>query len=331
MKVRLIDDNFEPTVFNQKAVHPMQTWEWGEAKKFLGNKVFRIGEFENDTLINTFQLTLHPIPKTPYFVAYLPRSLLPSAQTVEYLKEFSQKNNVVFVKIEPNIEKKDFEVKASNILIKSTHPLFPSWTQMLDLKPSVEELLANLKSKTRYNIRLAEKKRVHVEEESNDKGFAIFSKLYFETTKRQKYFGHDQHYHQTIWDFMKKGMAHILVAYFEETPLAVYELFYFNKILYYPYGGSSNQHRNLMGANLLMWKSIELGKKLGAEKYDMWGSLPPDYDQNDPWAGFTRFKEGYNTHFTEFIGTYDIVVNKPMYHFYGVLHKVRGIFLRLRA
>jgi peptidoglycan pentaglycine glycine transferase (the first glycine) len=86
-----------------------------------------------------------------------------------------------------------------------------------------------------------------------------------------------------------------------------------------------------MAANLLMWESIKLGKRLGAERYDMFGSLPPTYDSNDPWAGFTRFKEGYGTEFFEFMGTYDLIVNKPLYTIYGVLNTVRNIFLKLKT
>jgi lipid II:glycine glycyltransferase (peptidoglycan interpeptide bridge formation enzyme) len=331
MDVKLIDNSFDKNKYNAKATSPLQSWEWGEAKQELGNQVVRLGEFSGTELQNVFQFTIHSIPKTPYNVAYLPRSVFPSPETLQFMKKFAEEKKILFIKLEPNIPKSEAPKKLPENVVRSGHPLFPSWTQVLDLRSTEEELLKNLKSKTRYNIRLAEKKGVHVEEESNEEGFKKFSKLYFETTKRQKYFGHDKHYHQVVWDHMKNGYAHILIAYFENTPLASYELFNFNKVLYYPYGGSSDQYRNLMGANLLMWESIKLGKKLGAEKYDMFGSLSPEYDPHDPWAGFTRFKEGYNTQFYEFAGTYDLVVNPALYALYGVLYKARTAFLKLRA
>lgn len=216
-------------------------------------------------------------------------------------------------------------------LVRSPHPLFPAWTQTLDLAPSEEELLKKLKSKTRYNLRLAQKKGVTVKEESTDQGFETFSKLYFETTKRQKYHGHDYHYHKVVWQRMKKSQARILIAYFKKTPLAAYELFYFNNVLYYPYGGTSELYRNLMASNLLMWEAILLGKKLGAKKFDMWGSLPPDYDMASPWAGFTRFKEGYGTEFEEFVGSYDLKIEERMYKLYNLAYKLRHIILQLKA
>ena len=165
---------------------------------------------------------------------------------------------------------------------------------------------------------------------SNDKGFEIFSKLYFDTCKRQKYFGHTIKYHKIIWDCLKKDITHILIAFYNDVPLAAYELFYFKNTLYYPYGGTSIEYRNLMASNLLMWEAIKLGKKLGAEKFDMWGSLGPNYDVTDPWSGFTRFKEGYGTKFTEFVGSYDLVVSPILYGIYNVVYSLREIYLKLK-
>nr|MBP9691097.1 peptidoglycan bridge formation glycyltransferase FemA/FemB family protein [Candidatus Woesebacteria bacterium] len=133
-----------------------------------------------------------------------------------------------------------------------------------------------------------------------------------------------------IWNHLKDGVAHILIASYEDEPLAAYELFYFNNVLYYPYGGSSDKNRNLMASNLLMWEAIRFGKKLGATQFDMWGSMPPDYDRSSEWAGFTRFKEGYGTDFVEFIGSYDLVIEPVIYPLYNLIYKVRDTLLRAR-
>lgn len=331
MVSQIIQDNFDKSEFNRAALHPMQSWEWGEARKEMGIQVLRLGEFDGKDLKNVYQITFHPIPKTPYKIGYLPRSNWPTDTVLEYIYAYGQKHNVIFFKLEPYVSFNQFEIRNSKFEIKkSPHPLFPEWTMTLDLRPTKEELLKNLKSKTRYNIRLAQKKGVSIKEMSTDEGFRIFSKLYFETTERQKYYGHTISYHQTIWNHLKKDIAHILVAFYEDTPLAAYELFKFHDTFYYPYGGSSDQYRNLMGANLLMWEAILLGKRLGATKFDMWGSLPPDYKQDDPWAGFTRFKEGYNAHFTQFLPSHDLIVNSFQYKIYNGLYKLREAYLKLK-
>ena len=85
-----------------------------------------------------------------------------------------------------------------------------------------------------------------------------------------------------------------------------------------------------MAANLLMWEAIRLGRKLGATKFDMWGSLPRNYDQHNPWAGFTRFKEGYGTTFTEFVPGLDLVVSPFLYSLYNLMYTLRNFYLGLR-
>lgn len=315
--------------WNNKAIHPLSSWEWGEARKKLGTEVLRIGEFENNKLQDVFQMTFHPIPHTPYTVGYLPRSVVPSRDVLNLVKEESLKRKSVFTKIEPYVEADDVD---SSLFFfaesqRSPHPLFPKWTQMLDVTPSEDDLLASFKSKTRYNINLAEKKGVKIVEKTDAEGYAMFEELYFQTTQRQEYKGHTRHYHKTIFETLKNDISHILIAMYEGEPLAAYHLFLFNDVLYYPYGGSSDKHRNVMASNLLMWEAIRLGKKLNAKKFDMWGSEGPDYDRSaGGWSGFTRFKEGYNTQFVEFVGSFDIVYNPMLYRLYGVADVVRKKF-----
>ncbi len=324
MSIELLADTVEPLVINEKAKHPLQSYEWGEARKKTGLEIVRLSD-----ATDVFTMTLHPIPYTTSRIGYIPRSVMPSGDMLAFLKEWGAKHNLIFIKLEPYVEKSQ-KLKVESTLTLSPHPLFPEWSQVLDLRPTEEELLQHMKQKTRYNLRLAEKKGVVVKEMSTDEGFKIFSKLYFETCARQKYHGHTPTYHKIVWDSLKQNIAKILIAYFEEEPLAAYELFLFKDRWYYPYGGSSDKHRNLMAANLLMWEAIRLGKRLGATTFDMWGSLPPDFSHDDPWAGFTRFKEGYGTHYVEFMESHDVVIRPVEYGIYNTLHTLRSMYLKLR-
>ena len=304
-------------------MHPLQSEAWANARKQIGIETVSF---------DGFLLTLHKIPFFKFKIGYLPRSKMPNEKVLQKIYEFGKKNNVIFIKIEPYEEKSSNNetMKQSSNYVKSPHPLFPSWTQMLDLTKSEDEILKAFHPKTRYNIRLAEKKGVNVREESNDNGFEKFVKLYFETTKRQKYFGHDYQYHKTVWNNLKNKISHILIAYYDGIPLAAYQLWYLDGMIYYVYGGTSQLHRNLMASNLLMWEAIKLGKKLGAKEFDMWGSLGPNYDPTDPWSGFTRFKEGYGTKFVEFVESNDLVVNPTLYKIYNAVYFLREIYLKLK-
>lgn len=293
--------------------HPMQSLEWGNARTAMGVDVVKI-ESEG----KLFQMTIHPIPHTPYAIGYIPRSEMPNKSTIELIKDIGRKHKLVFVKLEPYAPYSDHI--EYNI---SPHPLFPEWTQTLDLTPSEDEILKKMKPKTRYNIRLAEKKGVVIKEMSTDEGYDIFEKLYFETCKRQHYRGHTPAYHRILWSHLKNTQSHILIAFLGDVPLAAYELLIFKKKIYYLYGGSSLLHKNVMAPNLLMWEAIRLGKKSGAELFDMWGSLPPEYFDSHSWAGFTRFKHGYGTQFFHLMPSIDIVIHPILYKIYGVLHLIR--------
>lgn len=304
---------------NTLADHPMQSTEWSEARKKMGTRVEKI--IENN---HVFQFTIHPIPYSPFSIGYLPRSTMPTESVLKQLFEFGKKNNLLFVKIEPYVSYEEGNKLAKNPNIYSSpHSLFPEWTQTLNLTKAEDELLKNMKSKTRYNIRLAEKKGVTVKELSNMEGYSIFERLYFETCKRQNYHGHSPNYHKIIWDSLKDSQAHILVAFLNDVPLAAYELLLFKKRFYYLYGGSSILHKNVMAPNLLMWEAIKLGKKLGADTFDMWGSLPPTYKESHPWAGFTRFKEGYGTQFTHLSAGFDLVIHPFLYKIYNLAYAIR--------
>lgn len=323
MTIKTLDNAFDKKVYNSAAKHPLQSWEWGEARSEMGIDVLRVGVFEGDELQDVFQCTFHALPYTSLTVGYLPKSSMPTEQVLNYLREEGKKRNALFIKIEPDVQKKKFKETVPSTLRESPHPLFPKWTQVLDISKSEKDLLTEMKSKTRYNIRLAERKGVKVDEVTNDEGFQQFSKLYFETTARQKYHGHTPGYHKIVFSHLKDGISHILLASYKDEPLAAYHLFHWNDTLYYPYGGSSDKHRNLMATNLIMWEAIRLGKRLGANKFDMWGSLPQNYDRSKPWSGFTRFKEGYGTEFVEFIGSYDLVINSPLYSLFNIILSIR--------
>lgn len=324
--IKIVGDNFQKSEFNKVARHPMQSWEWGEARKKMGIEVVRIAEYENNKLKNTYQMTLHAVPFLKNKLGYIPRSSLPSNEVLEFLYNYARQQHIVYIKFEPYV-KKESEFNPRSKIIKSSFSLFPDWTIQLDLTKSEEQLLKNMKPKTRYNLRIAQKHGVAIRDMTNDDGFEIFSKLYFETCKRQHYHGHNINYHRTLFEALGKSHTRILVALYKSKSIAAYELFVFNDILYYPYGGSSTEHKNIMAPNLLMWESIRLGKKLGCRIFDMWGSLSPEYKQSDPWSGFTRFKEGYGGSFVEMTGSHDLVARPILYRLYSTVQYVRNKLL----
>ncbi|KKR34147.1 MAG: FemAB family protein, partial [Candidatus Gottesmanbacteria bacterium GW2011_GWC2_39_8] len=176
---------------------------------------------------------------------------------------------------------------------------------------------------------LAERKGVKIIK-SND--FETYWKLMEETTKRQQFFAHDKKYHQTMWETLNKtGIAHLFLAKFGDMTLTAWIVFLFNNVLYYPYGASSQEKRELMASNLMMWEVIKWGKINDAKTFDMWGAMGPNPDKTDPWYGFHRFKEGYNPSLVEFAGSYDLVINPTLYRLYNLSYKIRQLLLSFKS
>ena len=156
-----------------KYTHPLQSARWGEFREKTGVKVIRAEDL---------QITIHPIPHTKYKIGYVPKGPEINQKILDKLLEIGKNENCIFIQLEPNIEKNSAKNYKFKSLFPSAHPLFTKYTFVLDLTKPEEELLKNMHPKTRYNIRLAEKKGVKVFEDSSDKAFNEYLKLTKETT-----------------------------------------------------------------------------------------------------------------------------------------------------
>jgi len=325
--------------FNNLAAHPLQSFEWGEFRKKTGIKVIRKGFVENKKLDQAFQLTIHPIPHTSFTIGYLPKGVFPTKQLIEELEKIGKTEKCIFIQLEPNVVK-DKDNNSSFILrqlslIPSAHPLFTKYTLEIDLTKSEEEILKNMHPKARYNIKVAQKHGVIVKEEDTKQAFEEYLKLTEETTKRQGFFAHSKKYHELMWETLKAQdtnllTAHLLVARYNAVPLTTWVLFKFHDKLYYPYGASSNEYREVMHSTLEMWEAIRFGKKNKLKTFDLWGAASPNAPESDPWFGFTKFKERFGPERVEFIGSYDLVINPLLYQFYKLADKLRWVFLHFK-
>lgn len=325
----------DKTAFNQVATHPLQSWEWGEFRAALGQKVVRTGFFEKEKLIDAFQVFFYKLPGLPFTVGYLPKGRLPNKNIVQILAELGRKNKTIFIKLEPKIGTENKEAKKwvwKQMGLRPGKLIFTKFTSIIDLNKSEEELFNSLKNKTRYNIRLAQKHGVIVEEDNSPKTFSRYLKLMLETTRRQGFYAHDSKFHQFQWQILQPaGISHLLVAKHKGKILAAFLLFLFNKILYYPYGASTREEKELMAPNLLMWEAIRFGKKNGALLFDLWGGTSSKIKENDPWYGWHRFKTGYSPEIIELVGAYDLVINPLLYKVYNLVDSFRWMILRLKA
>lgn len=313
------------------ATHPLQTSAWVAFRREWGNEVI-------ETKFGI--LTLHKIPFTKFKIGIFEKGPMPTPEMTKELKKLGSKENLIFIKLEPNYvikkdniscadEKKVIRILKSAGAVRGRRLFTPS-TFWIDLTKSEEELLKSFHPKTRYNIRLAQRKGVVVKEDNSNKAFEKYLKLTFETAKRQGFYAHTEKYHRLMWKHLRKTqkrknsktpIAHLLTATYKGEIITTWILFTWRDFLYYPYGASSDKYKEVMASNLMMWEAIKFGKKLGLKTFDLWG--------REEGKGFTRFKEGYNPQVVEFIGSWDLIINKPLYYMYEVVEKIRWFILRL--
>ncbi|HOV93447.1 MAG TPA: peptidoglycan bridge formation glycyltransferase FemA/FemB family protein [Spirochaetales bacterium] len=192
-------------------------------------------------------------------------------------------------------------------------------TVVLPLEDEPEQLLASMKPKWRYNIRLAQKKGVEVVREGAE-ALGAFQKLYEETAKRDEIAIHEASYYKALFlvaaEFRSQEKLpldlSVWTAKYEGKPLAAIITLFFNKHATYLYGASSNQNRNLMPAYALQWNAILAAKEAGCVDYDFFG-IPPTDDPNHPMAGLYFFKTGFGGRVVHRIGAIDYPVAPVVY------------------
>lgn len=329
----------DSTEWNKQVDHPLQSWQWGEFRKQTGVRVVREGGL---------QITIHKIPHTPWNVGYCPKSGMLGSEEVRVLDKVAKENNCIFIKCEPKVEIGVRHTANSVQQMKKLgfvegRSLFTKYNFVLDVTPPEAELLASFKQKTRYNIKVAEKKGVTVGIDDSPRAFERYLQLTEETTKRQGFYAHSRDYHKKMWEILQESRsenlesseantrltAHLLVARYQGEIITTWVLFKCGDTLYYPYGASTREHREVMANNLVMWEAIRLAKEWGCHYLDMWGALGPEADPKDPWYGFHTFKSGYGARHVEYIGTWDYVAKPGLYKVYRLAETMRWKILRL--
>lgn len=191
-------------------------------------------------------------------------------------------------------------------------------TVMIDLTPSEEEILARMKQKTRYNVRLASKKGVTVRV-GNKKDLPVLYKMYAETSLRDGFVIRDEGYYRTVWGtFMESESptCEPLIAEVDGEPVAAIFVFYFAGRAYYIYGMSREAHREKMPNYLLQWEAMRRAKAAGCSFYDLWGA-PNEFDESDSMWGVFRFKEGLGGRVVRTLGAWDFAARPFWYKLYS--------------
>lgn len=309
--------------------HLLQQGAWGQLKADFGWKPYTLAA--GDTGV---QVLFRMLPGG-FSLAYVPKGPVgPDWDSLwDELDHLCRSKRAVFLKVEPDAWKSEFdqaEALRQAGFRPSPHSLQPPRTVALEIDREEEEILAAMKQKTRYNIRLAARKDVEVHA-SDD--LDAFIEMMAVTGERDAFGVHAGDYYRRAYElFHPQGMAELLIASYQGKPLAGLMVFARGKRAWYLYGASNNHERNRMPTYLIQWEAIRWAKAKGCTSYDLWGV--PDFDEDvleaqfsdrsDGLWGVYRFKRGFGGQVLRAESAWDKVYLRLPYRAYRWLQTRRG-------
>jgi peptidoglycan pentaglycine glycine transferase (the first glycine) len=324
--------------------HLLQSWQWGMVKEQFGWKPSYLfnqdaqGRVESAAMLMQRNLKLPGVPWQPS-VLYVPKGPLLNWQDADLRRQVlgsleaeARRRGAIFIKIDPDVRlgygvpgaasSQDDPLGAEILADLQVLGWQPSDEQVqirntmtIDLTLPEEALLANMKQKTRYNVRLAERKGVTIRP-GVQADLPMLFLMYSETSARDGFVIRDEAYYQVLWTtFMDAGMAEPLVAEVEGQAVAAVVVFRFAGTAWYLNGMSSLAHREMMPNYLLQWEAMRRAKSAGCHTYDLWGA-PDVFNESDSMWGVYRFKEGLGAQVIRQAGAWDLPVRPRLYWLY---------------
>lgn len=304
--------------FDILAPHILQSKIWADFKKSIGSETIFLGEKENDGINKIWSMYISYIPRLKLKFGVMSQCLKPTKDLIEKLKQISERENLVYIKIEPLIQDNEENRKEMEAmgLIKG-RDWFLKNTFVLDLKKlSIDDLFNNFSSSTRRNVRIAQKKGVFIQKnEFKEKDYAnldAFLKIQDTTTKRKNFSAHDKKYFYNLYDTLKQNLVIFHAIYNNET-IAGAIFFKFNNTYYYYAGASIHKYIDTKATNLLLYEAIKDAYENKYEYFNFWGALTNNPSPKDPLYGTHNFKKGFGGNLIEYIGAYDLVNKSILY------------------
>ena len=336
MEARIITDcqQWNDFVAASECCNITQSYEWGELTPDLGGEALRIGVVDDQGNLCAAMLTLiSPIPilRRTYF--YAPRGPVTDepdspAMTVllNFVKAEARKRGAFMLKIEPSVE--DGNTRWLTALHKRGFRPTPysshfrhEW--VLDLRPDEKTLLAGMKEKWRYNIRLAGRKGVSVRRGEGQADIDAFYRLYETTSTRDEFFIHDKTHYENVMRLYSPGdRGALFLAEYEGEAIAGIIVLRFGRWSWYMYGASSNEHRNLMPNHLLQWNAMQWARSHGCWYYNFRG-IPDVLEEGENLWGVYVFKRGFGGYGLRSLETHDLVYQPLIYAAYRRLLDVK--------
>lgn len=328
-------DIWEKFVLEENPKTFLQSWNWGEANKLLGKKVYRLGFYKGPRLMGVTQMIEEKALRGPHFVVpggpiidWEDRTLVKFV--LKTIRELAKSDRTLFVRVRPDVLSSDRSKKMFKKLgfVPAPMHLHAENTWVLDLSPSEEALLAGMRKTTRYLIRKSLGMGLTIKESSDKNDAKILKKLQDETTARHKFVGFSENlFESQIETFGKDDQAKLFICYKDKIPLVAAIIIFYGDFAYYHHSGSTMRFPSIPSSYFLQWKVILRAKELGKKFYNFWGIAPTDNPKHR-FAGVTIFKKGFGGQGIDWLHAQDMPISK-LYWLTYLFETARRIIRRL--
>ena len=316
----------------------MQDLRWGNVKSNWLQEAIYLEE--NDNIIATMTILLNKVPIFNSYMMYATRGPVCDVTNIELVMKLVKEAEILAKKYNAFVLKFDPELKYSeeikNIYLENGFKIFtghnviqPRHNMILDIENKTEEqLLKQFNEKTRYNIKLATKKGINIRYSRDKEDLKIFYNLYKITTIRDKIGCRPYEYFERMLESYNETELRIYIAEHEGDSLSSAIALNYGGKMFYIYGASSNEKRNLMPNYLMQWDMIKWGLENKCNNYDFGGVF--EFTNEN---GLYKFKSGFcrQEGVTEYIGEIDKVYNKLIYFGYtNVVPNIRQLKKKIK-
>ncbi|MCD6402586.1 peptidoglycan bridge formation glycyltransferase FemA/FemB family protein [bacterium] len=314
----------------------LQSWNWGEFQKRMGNKIWRLSIFENGGDPISTALVVKIVAKRGKFL-FLPHGPVIKSQIsnlksqilevfLERLKEIAKEEKVDFIRVSPIWERNKENIEIFKKLGFREGPIHmhPEETWQLDIKKPEEELLLQMRKTTRYLIRKAQKnKDIEISKSQDLKDIEIFENLYLTTVKRQHFVPFSLDYLKNeLLAFKGDNQISIFLGKYKEEIVCGGIFVFWQNLAFYHHGASLLKYPKIPVSYLLQWEAIKEAKRRDCEFFNFWGIAPEKSPPSHPWAGLTLFKMGFGGERIKYVKTQDLPLSKK-YWLNFLIEKIR--------
>ncbi|MCB2214259.1 aminoacyltransferase [bacterium] len=345
-------DDWNCLITDLPGAHALQTWQWGQVKANIGWQAHPLAWRDGAGTVCAAALVLQRSMRLGLSVMYAPRGPMLDwektdlvATVLDDMQAFARERGAIFLKIDPELPlgvgipgEEDEQPNPAGLAVQeglaargwrfSDEQIQFRNTVLVGLNEDEDDLLMRMKSKTRYNIRLAKRRGVTVRAGGVD-DIDLLYRMYAHTSIRDDFLIRGKDYYALVWrTFFEAGLAEALIAEVEGEPVGAVVIFRFGGRAWYIHGMSLDEHREKMFSYRLQWEAMVRAKVAGCTAYDMWGA-PDVFDKSDPMWGVYRFKDGFGGQVVRTLGAWDYPVRPLVYRLYSqVLPRVLNVMRR---